>query len=307
MRGPQKDITQKMLADYNDVFADIVNVLLFHGERVISAEELETAKDRSQYKADGEIHEQERDAAKLLRSENVTIALLGFEHQTAAERFMPVRQISYDGASYRAQLLTRQPRRIYPVITLVLYFGLTPWRHSRHLTDLLDIPKEFRPHVSDYEMKNLFEIAFLAPEQVQLFQSDFRYVADYLVQKRKTNRYVPSPDVIQHVDATLKLLSVLTNDIRFETVAKSLDREKKGAITMCTIVDQFEEKGRAEGFVQGKLQGIEQGERQGIVQGKLEGMTQVYYTKLHYSAEQIAREIGAPVAQIEQLIRQLQI
>ncbi len=36
-------------------------------------------------------------------------------------------------------------------------------------------------------------------------------------------------------------------------------------------------------------------------------MTQVYYTKLHYSAEQIAQELGAPVAQIEQLIRQLQI
>ena len=28
----QKDITEKILADYNDIFADIVNVLLFHGE-----------------------------------------------------------------------------------------------------------------------------------------------------------------------------------------------------------------------------------------------------------------------------------
>ena len=27
----QKDITEKMLADYNDVFADIVNTLLFNG------------------------------------------------------------------------------------------------------------------------------------------------------------------------------------------------------------------------------------------------------------------------------------
>lgn len=69
-------------------------------------------------------------------------------------------------------------------------------------------------------------------------------------------RSIPTPDVIQHVDATLKLLSVLTNDTRFETVAKGLDREKKGVITMCTIVDQFEEKGRAEGFVQGKRQGM---------------------------------------------------
>lgn len=49
------------------------------------------------------------------------------------------------------------------------------------------------------------------------------------------------------------------------------------------------------------------GETAGYVRGKLEGMTQVYYTKLHYSAEQIAQELGAPVAQIEQLIRQLQI
>ena len=30
-----KDITQKMLERYNDVFADIVNVLLFNGKRII--------------------------------------------------------------------------------------------------------------------------------------------------------------------------------------------------------------------------------------------------------------------------------
>ena len=30
-----KDITQKMFERYNDVFADIVNVLLFNGKRII--------------------------------------------------------------------------------------------------------------------------------------------------------------------------------------------------------------------------------------------------------------------------------
>ncbi len=34
----EKDITEKILADYNDVFADIVNVLLFNGEQVVSAD-----------------------------------------------------------------------------------------------------------------------------------------------------------------------------------------------------------------------------------------------------------------------------
>lgn len=56
----QKDITEKVLADYNDVFADIMNGFLFRGEQVISPDDLETTKDKSQYKADGKIHEQER-------------------------------------------------------------------------------------------------------------------------------------------------------------------------------------------------------------------------------------------------------
>ena len=291
----EKDVTEKILADYNDVFADIVNVLLFDGKQVVSAEDLENVKDRSQYKADGKIHEQERDVSKLLKSGNTTITLFGFEHQTEAEKFMPVRQIGYDGQSYRAQLLKKNPEHIYPVITLVLYFGTTPWNYSRHLTDLMEIPEGFEPYVSDYEMKNLYEIAFLTPEQVKLFRSDFRYVADYLVQKRMTNDYKPSADLLQHVDETLKLMSVLTDDRRFEEVIQELPG--KGGTSMCTVLDKVENKGREEGLAQGKLEGK--------VEGRLEGMTQVYYTKLHYSADQIASELGAPVDQIQEIIRNL--
>ena len=31
----EKDITEKVLADYNDIFSDIVNVLLFQGKEVV--------------------------------------------------------------------------------------------------------------------------------------------------------------------------------------------------------------------------------------------------------------------------------
>ena len=40
----QKDITEKLLEDYNDVFADIMNGLLFAGEQKIRPESLENAK-----------------------------------------------------------------------------------------------------------------------------------------------------------------------------------------------------------------------------------------------------------------------
>jgi len=35
----EKDITEKLLEDYNDVFADIVNGLMFQGKRVVKEEE----------------------------------------------------------------------------------------------------------------------------------------------------------------------------------------------------------------------------------------------------------------------------
>ena len=283
----EKDILEKVLADYNDVFADIVNVLLFDGRQVVNPDDLETVKDRSQYKADGRVHEQERDVAKRLKDGKATIALLGFEHQTAAERYMPIRQIGYDAQSYRAQLLKRGSEHLHPVITMVLYFGTERWPFSQHLTDHLVIPERFRAYVSDYEMKNLFEISYLTPEQVSLFKSDFRYVADYFVQKRMTHAYHPSSDVVQHVDETLKLMSVLTGDRRFEEVVSDLPQGK--GVNMCEILDRVENRG------------IERG----LAQGKLEGMTQVYYTKLHYSADQIAEELHAPIDQIQALIQQI--
>jgi hypothetical protein len=44
----EKDITEKMLADYNDVFADIVNGLLFDGKNVVDENGLVNVKDKSQ-------------------------------------------------------------------------------------------------------------------------------------------------------------------------------------------------------------------------------------------------------------------
>ena len=62
----EKDISEKVLEDYDDVFADIVNVLLFHGERLVKEDELENVKDRSQYKADEKLHEGVKAVCKWL-------------------------------------------------------------------------------------------------------------------------------------------------------------------------------------------------------------------------------------------------
>ena len=48
----EKDASEKILESYNDVFSDIVNVLLFNGRQVLGADELEDQAPRAYYKAD---------------------------------------------------------------------------------------------------------------------------------------------------------------------------------------------------------------------------------------------------------------
>ena len=100
----EKDITEKHLEAWNDVFADIVNVLLFNGKRLVNENDLEADTKDSMFKADGEIHEQERDVSKFWKNGEIRISILGFENQTVPDKDMPLRVISYDGASYKQQL-----------------------------------------------------------------------------------------------------------------------------------------------------------------------------------------------------------
>ena len=120
----EKDMAEKHLEAYNDVFADIVNVLLFNGQRRVDPDDLRDTKARTLYKADGKLREQERDVSKLWVSEGIVISLIGFENQTEADRDMPLRVLGYDGADYRNQLSAKGD--LYPVATLVLYFGESP-------------------------------------------------------------------------------------------------------------------------------------------------------------------------------------
>ena len=170
-----KDITQKMLERYNDVFADIVNVLLFNGKRIVDEDALTDTPVDSALKIDGEIHSQDRDVAKYWKNSQINIALFGLENQTVPDKLMPMRVIGYDGAEYKKQVLEENRyKKKYPVITLVLYMGYDRnWKYSNSLLDLLEVDDNLKPYVSDYKI-NVFEIAFLDREKINLFKSACR-------------------------------------------------------------------------------------------------------------------------------------
>lgn len=60
----EKDFREKLFEDFNDVFADIINVLIFNGDDRVSEDDLESGMARSAYKVSEKHATQERDVKK---------------------------------------------------------------------------------------------------------------------------------------------------------------------------------------------------------------------------------------------------
>ena len=303
----QKDITQKKFEAYNDVFSDIVNGTLFDGKEVIKPEALVDAMAKSQYKADDNvIHEQERDVAKYWTDKNcyIRLALLGVENQLAIDMDMPLRVIGYDGSSYRDEMNqdeividegTGKKHKIrhkrYPVVTIVLYFGKTPWKKPLSLYDVLEIPADLKPFVSDYKI-NLIDVPRLTGEHVEKFTSDFKIIADYFVQLNESNDYVPKDKTIKHADSFLKLMSVLTQDDKYAEMGKKIAHEREG-FNMCKVLDKAEARGEARGKAIGEAMGEARGKAIGALNNTVE-ILRVIIAKNSWSKEQAMEFIGIP-------------
>ena len=271
----QKDITEKVLEDYNDVFADIINGLLFDGVQEIKPEALENTTVHAQYKAeDDKVHELERDIAKYWKEEKVELAICGIENQSKVEKNMPFRIIGYDGATYRSQL-QQERKKMLPVVTIVLYFGTDRhWNSRKKIKELMEIPRCLDMYVNDYQM-HVFEVAWLTEEQISHFRSDFKVVANFFVQKRKNKDYIPDdPTEIRHVDEVLKLLKVMTGDRRYEEIFR---KKKEGVHSMCDVAERLEQMGIAKG--------IEIGRSEGRAEGKIEGKSFVAFHTWKQMAE----------------------
>lgn len=296
-----QDIAEKILESYDDVFADIVNGLLFGGETVIRPEELEDQAPRAAYKADGQLREIERDVAKRWTRSSIRIACIGFENQTEPDAAMPLRVYGYDGAEYRAQLLKEnRGSPLYPVVTLVLYFGHKKhWDKPLTLHEAVHVPELFKPYVPDVRI-NLFEIAFLSREQVSRFKSDFRVVADYFVQMRENGDYVPSRETLDHVQATVQLLSIMTRDRRYEE-AYNDSPNKQEVRNMCDVLDRVEQRGRAQGRAEGIAEGRAKGKAEGRDEGRAEGLAQGAEEQAKMTAMNLHR-MGLSPADIAQAV-----
>ena len=306
----QKDRTEKYLENYNDVFADLFNVLLFQ-KKWIREEKLRSLDTESLYKAaDGSLGLQRRDILKEYGSGRFLVASLGIENQSTIDSDMPVRVMGYDYAAYRNQI-DKSKKRV-PVITIILNFSRTEWKTPLSLKDMFHLSEDLDPFVQDYKI-HVFNIAFLPKEVRNRFTSDFKIVADYFAERDNPD-YQPDTQAIKHVEGVLEMFRVFTDDMRYDMIKLGVieKRRKGGEVTMCTFVDRMVNLGIEQGIVQGEKRGIKRGMKRGLIQGTARGKMEVLVHQItkkwnrNQSVPEIAEALEEEEVRVERIVELLE-
>ena len=277
------------LEEYPEVFADIVNVLIFGGERVVKAEELSDIPTLTQKR-----NKFEHQVNKIWKAGHLRFSYLAFEKPSNLNRYIPLRSIGCDGRLYDDELRTaKSVSELYPVINIVLYLGYEKhWNAPLSLNSCFHMPKRLQPYVSDYKT-NLFEVAWLDEGTVSKFQSDFRFIVEYCTQAQKKVIWEPMYGEADHINEVFEMLYDMTEDERFLIVLE--EPRLGGNSTMPSVVlDRIEYMGMMLGRDDGLTTGREYGK---------EDLARLLLQKGKVTVEDIQEVTGWEKNKIEGLLR----
>ena len=249
----QKDLTEKYFLLYPDVFADNLNALVYAGREVVCAENLLPAPSESFYHAGkGKIADQFSDVSMFeIKDARVRVQYI-FENEVQVKARTILRKAGYEGALYRRQL---ENDETFPIVSILLYWGLTSWNQPISMKDFFreaDLDESTWKYITNDKLY-LYAMARLPKQVRNRFQSDMRIVVDYLAERQD---YKPTAQKLVHPEALLLMLMALTNDDRYiEMLAALTEEEKKGEITMCELLDKYENRGLQKGIQKGIRQG----------------------------------------------------
>ena len=281
------NIAVKQFLRNKDRFADLVNVQIFGGELVVKAEELEEIDSEASML----VNDKRKQKKGLQRYRDIVmrwkkgpfIAILACENQEKVHYAMPVRMMLYDGLSYADQIRQmwkkRNPAielsedeflsrfckedRIYPVISLVFYYGETAWDGSGDLygmfwqEDIFREQKFLESYVPNYTL-NIVDAGNVS--EVERFRTDLQFILGMLQYSDKDDgmrEYVEShKEYFEHVD--IETYRAIQELLHSKKKLRQLLPEKSGEedVNMCRALEALYNDGVSEGIEKGIEEGI---------------------------------------------------
>ncbi len=253
--------------------ADILNVFIHGGRQTVQAGLLYPAPTETEYASPGcAMRSQLEDISKYeIRDGRIRVQYL-LANQSDVDRRMVLRRAGYAGAVYREQY-DGKVRDLFPVVSLVLYWGKERWRSARSMRELMG-EGELSPRLwelADECRLHVFEMRRLSPEVRELFTSDMRHVVDYLAEGDS----FWSERLVVHKEALVRMLRALGGDTDVEDtpqILKEMDVKEEDEIKVCELFEQYERRGRKKGRQEGMEAGRKEGMKTGISEGIKKGL-----------------------------------
>lgn len=279
------DIVVKNYWRNNEQFADFFNAVLFDGVQVIKADELEdmdTAESSIlKHREYAESIGASRDNIKIRKKStiyNVELVILGMESQERIHYAMPMRVMGYDYGTYKKQYddnaakykrqkvkdeknMTadeymshmKKTDKFIPVITVVVYYGESPWDGAVSLHGMLNISKEMQPFVNDYKV-HLIEARKNNLKLHNINNRDLFNLLEILLDrngklkenKEKAIKYTENHDVDKSVIMTAA--GAVNCRLDYDIM------KKKGSADMCRVFEETWEEGRSAGEAKGIIE-----------------------------------------------------
>ncbi len=338
----KSDIAVRKLLRDKKRFADLFNGTIFGGKQVINPEELEEKDSEGSViitdKNNNEKGVQKYRDITMRWKQGVDLSILACENQKKVHYAMPVRMMLYDGLTYTDQICQiwknrepdthvteeeylsnfRKEDKIYPVISLVFYYGLKEWDGSRdlhgmfHQNGLFGREEILKKYVPNYPL-NLIDAGNV--EDIEKFQTDLQLIFGMLQFREKREgikEYIDSHrGYFENVDIeTYQAMRELMHSEKQLKPMKEL-KERKGRVNMCKALEALYEDGvkvgMERGIEAGMERGIEAGMERGIEAGTRQKLCELVEKKLKkgMSATEIADMLEEDETVIAQIVEDI--
>lgn len=278
----QSNIAVKQMLRNKARFADLFNGAVFKGKQIVLPEELEEIDSESSVimsdkKKMAKGIQRYRDIAMRWKK-GVVLSILAVENQNKVHYAMPVRMMLYDGLSYTDQIRLIWNQResgkkvteeeflskfckedkIYPIISLVFYYGLEQWDGSIDLygmflkNELFREKEILKDYIPNYSL-NLVDAGNI--QDIKRFRTDLQLIFSMLEckeEEQELHRFVHShKDYFENVDIeTYQAIGALLHSgMKMQEVIKKTERGER--VNMCKALDDLYNSGMKQGLEAG--------------------------------------------------------
>lgn len=273
------DKLQKRYFKDSKRFADVFNAILYHGEQVISPDELEDDDSVLTYAQGNHSMERIADLIKKRKKDGETLGLMIIENQKKIDCRMPIRIMMTEAMAYDRQAKEIADRnkamiegglemqcanlfywftvydRVRPVTTIVLCWNSNGWDGPRSLWDIVDFTgvESLRDYVPEYPI-NVYDMLKDADEEA--FKSDLQVILGVCKRKRSASEFKEYVETVVRQakldDEAYGMLGCLMESKKLfdhmEQIMKdgNLREDEKGE-AMCKALEDLMEMARQEG------------------------------------------------------------